>query len=863
MRERISLDGPGWWIRAHLGTEAALQAVAGPGTPMGGGPRDQAAGWLPARVPGSVTNDLWRTGEIADPHHERNSLLAEWVPERAWTYRRALPSVRAHEGGRVLLRFDGVDDACHVFVDGERVRDHDGMFVPFEVDVSAKVAGDGDHELAVVVEPAPDIEPQTGRTSRVRVHKSRMGYGWDFCPRLVHQGIWQSVGLEVVDAVRVVDVWARPVLADNLRSARVKVRAAVEASTPMSIRVEASLEGMSSGSSITSRALEPGQTEVEFEVNVDDPWLWWPNGIGEPVLHRLFVRVAAGDGRPLDERAVPVGFRHVELAMNEGGPSDARPYTFVVNGRRIYANGWNWVPADVLHGATPPDRVEHLVRLAGAANVNLLRVWGGGLIETEAFYEACDRLGILVWQEFSQSSSGVENEPSRDPAFVELMKREAEAIVPLRRNHPSLAVWCGGNELEDSRGPLEDNRSPVLAALHEVVERLDPGRGWLPTSPTGPQFFNRFDTIESDPDGLHDVHGLWEHQGLDKQYELYDRGTSLLNSEFGVEGMTNRRTHGALISEEHRWPADRSNPVYRHLGDWWINEPLLQAAFAGRLRDLESLRRASHLLQADGLRYAVEANRRRWPRQSGSLPWQFNEPYPNAWCTSVVDHRGDPKPAYFAVARAYAASVVCARIPGAVLRDAGELRFEPWAWSRDHAGPATILWRLVDASGRVRADGRWAVELPAARDGLPVRVASDHSVGVDGLGPVVFLDLALELSAGNRIAANRYRFATGENLAPLLDLPAGSLAWTVEEAADGAWIVDLRHESGPAIVGVRLEDDRPIEVAGWAEIDDGGFDLLPGETRRVAVRWAGAPGEERRLRLDAWNAEAAIIEGPP
>ncbi|HEX5013351.1 MAG TPA: glycoside hydrolase family 2 TIM barrel-domain containing protein [Candidatus Limnocylindrales bacterium] len=859
MRETVSLDGSEWRIKGHLGLDAALAAAARP--------RDDGDGWLPATVPGSVINDLWVAGHVADPYHGLNSLQAEWVPERAWTYRRALPSVPpTSDGASVRLRFDGVDHACHVFVDGDLVGRHDGMFRPFEVELGSRLsrrggAGDvGGPELAVVVEPAPEIEPQTGRTSRVRVHKSRMGYGWDFCPRLVHQGIWQSVTLTTADAARIVDVWARPHLADDFASATVQVRVALEAPHGASVRVAARLAGPSSARASTTVDVGSGASEVGLSFDVERPALWWATGLGEAALHRLDVTLTTAEGRPLDGRTVPLGFRRIELLPNESGPTGARPFTFAVNGRRMYANGWNWVPADALYGATPPDRVEHLLRLAGAANVNLLRVWGGGLIETEAFYDACDRLGILVWQEFVQSSSGIENEPSRDPAFVELMRREAEAIVPLRRNHPSLALWCGGNELADDAGPLDDDRSPVLAALHGVVNRLDPDRLWLPTSPIGPQHFNRLEAIESDPDGLHDVHGPYEHQGLRGQYELYDRGTSLLNGEFGVEGMTNRRTLGALVSEPDRWPPTRANRVYRHLGDWWINEPLVQASFAGRLGDLEAVRRASQLLQADGLRYAIEANRRRWPRHSGSIPWQFNEPYPNAWCTSAVDHRGDPKPAYFAVARAYAQTVVAARFDGAVLERAGRLRFEPWAWTSDAAIRAgTVRWRVVDADAVVAGEGSAGVELSVAAS---VAVGRPGDIDIRGLGAVVFLDLQLEDADGTTRAVNRYRFAAGSDLGPLLDLRPATVLASVSGNGDGdgdEWSVDVRHVEGPAAIAVRLEDDRPIDSPGWAEIDDGGFDMLPGERRRLSVRWASAPVAGRLLRMSGWNVVDAAV----
>ena len=469
-----------------------------------------APGWLPARVPGSVVDDLWRAGEVPSPYRGRNSRLAEWAAERTWVYRRRIA------GG--VVEFGGVDHEATVFVDGEGVAQHVGAFTPFRIEVPP-----GEHVLAVVVHPAPESEPQVGRTSRVRVHKSRMGYGWDFCPRLVHQGIWRPVTLDPPPRV----------------SPHVTLQDGV------------------------------GRVDVDGELvlEVESPELWWPNGMGEQRLYR------AGE--------FDVGFRTLEL---DG-------YRFVVNGKPMPIRGWNWVPIDVLYGVPRPEKLEHLLSLAARAGVNVLRVWGGGLIETEEFYELCDRLGLLVWQEFSMSSSGIESVPSDDPGFVATMVEDARDIVPRLRRHPSLALWCGGNELD------ADGSEPVLAALREVVRELDPGRAWLPTSPLGED----------------DIHGPWEHQGPGPHNEFYDSRTGALHSEFGVEGMTNRRALEALVPPEDRWPAGRNNPVYEHLGAWWNNEPLVQGVFGGRLDNLDLLRRASQWLQ-----YEACATRPR--RRSGGAP---------------------------------------------------------------------------------------------------------------------------------------------------------------------------------------------------------------------------------------------------
>jgi len=395
----------------------------------------------------------------------------------------------------------------------------------------------------------------------------------------------------------------------------------------------------------------------------------------------------------------------------------------------------------------------------------------------------------------------------------------------------------------------------VLGALHEVVAELHPDAMWLPTSPSGPEFHNRLDVIERDPDGLEDVHGPWEHQGLRGQHELYDRGMSLFNSEFGVEGMTNRRTHEALVPPAERLPPTRVNPTYRHLGDWWINEPLVQDAFGGRLRDLETLRRASQHLQADGLRYAVEANRRRAFRNGGSIPWQMNESYPNAWCTSAIDHRGDPKPAYFAVRRAYAPVVVAASFERAAYGRLDTFEADVWAWSdRGAVSGGRVVARVVDVDGTARTEGELRADDVAD---VPARLGSIRLA--PPLPEVFLLDLVLLEHGGAAMAANRYLCGGRDDLASLLDVAPAEVA--VDVAIDGArWDVRLTHHGGPAALGVRLEDDRPIEAPGWAEVEDGGFDLLPGEVRTIGVSWASDDGTvPRRLRLNGWNVGDAVV----
>jgi beta-mannosidase len=559
-----------------------------------------------------------------------------------------------------------------------------------------------------------------------------MGYGWDFCPRMIHQGIWRPVTLDPP-----AEAFPRVSLVDGA-----------------------------------------GVVEVDGEVvlRVESPKLWWPNGMGEQHLYAL----------RLDGRELFVGFRQIEFS---------RPGTFVVNGVPMSVKGWNWVPIDALYGVPRPAKLAHLLELAARAGVNLLRVWGGGLIETAEFYEHCDRLGLLVWQEFSQSSSGTESVPSDDPEFIATMVADAREIVPRRRHHASLALWCGGNELDG------DDSTPVLGALRDVVHELDPGRAWLPTSPLG------------GPDD--DVHGPWEHQGLRRHNQCYETRTARLHSEFGVEGMTNRRALEALIDEAHRWPAERTNPVYEHLGAWWNNAPLVQEAFGGRIEDVDTMRRASQWLQYDGLRYAVEATLR---RGAGVIPWQFNEAYPNAWCTCAVDYHGNPKPAYYGVARAYR-GVPCAR-------------FATWAWGGEEEARAFVSGpaQFVDLDGSVVAESSGG-EIVARLDAF----SSD----------VFLLDLE---------GRNRYVMTRTDDLAPLLDLPAAEVEGQLDD--DGVHLhlhLHLHPSAQAAAIGIVLEDARRLDADGWVVFEDNVIDLLPGESRTIRVEGAG------ELLVEGWNVEAQRV----
>ncbi|WP_189035463.1 glycoside hydrolase family 2 protein [Streptomyces daqingensis] len=855
MRHTVPL-GDGWQLRGCLGDVWRWQC--GPGRPP------DEPGWFGARVPGSVLDDLHRAGQVPDPYRGTQSLACEWVPQRTWLYRRELRlPAPLEDGERALLRFGGVDHECTVLLDGREVAAHKGMFLAFDVDVTAQLADVGTHLLAVAVHPAPPSEPQVGRTDRVREHKSRMGYGWDFCPRMVHQGIWRPVTLEVAGPLRLVSAAVGASVDETGRAGLVRADAVTEGGPGT---LTATVRDPSGTVVAQGRQTADGRSaRTGVELSVPEPALWWPNGHGEQPLYRVELTLLDEKGGVAGTHSAATGFRRLRLVTNPGGPVGALPYTLEVNGRRIHTKGWNWVPVDAQYGVPRPQRLEHLLRLAADAHVTLLRVWGGGLVESEDFYRLCDRLGILVWQEFSLSSSGIDSVPADDAAYVRLLEREARALLPPLRHHPALAVWGPGNELHDTAAarPLTERDSPAVAALAAAVAEADPSRAWLPGSPSGRDFLYRPARGErgpGGPDAQHDVHGPWEHQGPGAQQELYDAQTCLLHSEFGVEGMANARTWEHVVPPDARWPTGRDNFVMEHLGAWWNNTPLVRSAFGERPADVATMRRASRQLQYDGLRYAVEATLRRAPRAAGSIPWQFNEPFPNAWCTAAVDHRGDPKSGYHAVRRAYRPAHVCARFATQVWQ--GRERFEAEVWSWQQESPrqegSTVAVRLMDTDGTVHAEEVLPAGEPAGDSpptSVPAARAGDFTASLAVLpGPLFLLDLELRGRGGRVLARSRWLHSRTADLAPLTGLPEARVEARLETAAgERAGLVRLRHLGGPAALGLYLTDARPYESEGWAVFSDNMLDLAPREYAEVEVAWRAAPPEGRTVRLEGWN----------
>ena len=665
---------------------------------------------MPAKAPGGVHRALEENGYLPDPNYGMNSLNCEWVERRWWFFTTEVLLPRRPEH-RLLLEFDGLDYRCRIYWNGAEIGICENMFRPFRFDVTdtAKV---GKNRVGVLFEGVPEEMGQIGYTSQTFTQKARFGYKWDFGTRLVNIGFWKPCRLRETRPHEVQNFYFRPT-GEGRASLSVTLAEDVPA-CPVRVRLS------DRGREVYSAEQICRGREVCFGIELQEARLWWPNGVGEQALYDLEIRT--GTDAESCERKGKVGFKMIRLLPNEGAPPECLPYTFEVNGKKVYVKGVNLTPLDLRYGDVPWERYRSLLEQLREMNVNLIRVWGGGLIERECFYELCDEMGFLIWQEFIQSSSGIDNQPAKGKEFLQKLWETAEFATVEKRNHVSLCVWSGGNELRDADDVPSTFKDENLRGLLEIVRKNSPHVPMLPTSASGPQEMADPDT----PGKNFDVHGPWKFLGEKAHYNFYNRIDSCLHSEFGADGMTGLESLKKFVPEEDlNLQTVDENLVYRHHGDWWDTADRDEQVF-GRARDLEEKIARSQFLQAEGIRYAVEANRRRAFQNSGSIIWQANEPYPNVSCTSLIDYYGVPKPACRALKQAFSPLNI-------------SLRYEKLVWERGERFRAEVF-----------AVSDWGGELSFRAEALPAGVSCSGKVTVEeGKSQSVgFLEFKIE-SKGN------------------------------------------------------------------------------------------------------------------
>ena len=645
--------------------------------------------WINVAVPGDVHRALIDAGRIPDPFYDRNELACTWMEEKEWWYCIQFdyeePSLLPEE--RLQLVFHGLDTYATIWLNGKKLGKHANMFREVVFDVSEIIHTEQANTLALCFDPprlhVQDKEPLhwPGRPHhypwRNQIRKAQFGYGWDWGPQLPTIGIWRPVELRRQRTATICGFhFFTQKIAASKNTAELAVKIEADRfSGEAELEAEIKLCDPSTQELVVEKTISLKQHAHmhvgQITFSLKNPKLWWTHDLGEPFRYALQIRLLDQDGNELDGREQPVGVRTLTLDQS---PDTDEPGTkffrFVLNGAPIFARGANWIPADSFVGALTQNRYQQLLETACNANMNMLRIWGGGIYEHDVFYELCNQLGILIWQDFMFACSPY---PEDDPDFVDEVRQEVRYQIQRLRNHPCLALWCGNNEnqmLHQIISLVEDvGLLPGLlyydTIMPEAVKELDGVTPYWPGSSFGGSYPNSMD--EGDVHDWHVWHGLpvdeedarevlSTRSGTptpeDVSFSHYAKNRGRFISEFGMHASPVYETLRRCIPTDqlyHHSPSmdhhNKDNP--KDKGDQ------LMLSVTGLPKNLEEFIDYSMISQAEGLKFGIEHFRRRKPHCSGSLFWQFNDCWPvQSW--SIVDYYGFGKAGYYYVKRAYA-----------------------------------------------------------------------------------------------------------------------------------------------------------------------------------------------------------------
>lgn len=763
---------------------------------------------IPAVVPGTVHTDLMARGLIEDPYEDSNELAIGWIGSTGWVYTTEVAPF-GDEAERVDLVLDGVDTVAEIRMTGATLGHTSNQFRSYRFDVTGRTRETATLEVEFTA-PVPYADamslelgyrPQVNKHPYNTMRKMASNFGWDWGPDLSTCGLWRGARLHAWSTARLAAV--HPLATLEGADGHVRLRIEVERTTPgegETLGLEVRLAG-----SLSVLELGPGMTRGEWDLVVPDVEVWQPVGRGVQALHDLEVELTDGSGTRLDRWRGEVGFRTVELdtTADEVG----HRFTLRVNGEDVFVRGANWIPDDAFPHRVGPERYRRRLEQAAAANINLLRVWGGGLFETEEFYEICDELGILVWQDFPFACAAYAEE---EPMWSEV-EAEARENIPRLAAHVSLVLWNGSNEnlvgFADWGWPARlEGRTWGLRyytdLLPRLVAELDGSRPYIPSSP-----WSVDDSLHPNDVDNGSTH-LWRVWNDLDYTHLRDYRTRFA-AEYGWQAPATWSALKESISDDPLTP--ESPGMWNHQKALGGNDKLTDGLVPHlRLPDsMEDWHWAMQLNQALALEVGITHLRSLAPLCAGSVVWQLNDMWPvTSW--AIIDGYGREKPAYYALRHAYAERLVSVQPRGdglvvAISNDSPEPWEEKLVLTR-RAFDGSVISSSVE---EIRVEARGTALVP---------IGAEVAAAAEPTAEFIVAEYGAERGT--------WFF---EELRDL-DLAEEDLSTTVSRTGDGYNISVTAHN---LVLHLTLLADK---VDPDAQVEDTLETLLPGETTVVHVR---------------------------
>jgi|CZLA01.1.fsa_nt_gi beta-mannosidase len=836
-RKSVSLNN-GWEFRQWIGRVDAVQGQ-----------------WHPVAVPGVVHTDLLRNKLIPDPFFRSNESALQWIENADWEYRstfQATPEALKHS--HVDLVFEGLDGPAEVYLNDKLILTADNMFREWRVEVKSQLKA-GANQLLVVF-PSPIIEArkiaagdfwrqQTQTPEKSYLRKAAYEYGWDWGPRFVLSGIWRPVKLDVWDDAKISNLHIRQ-LDINSEIAHTVAETEITSAQKSAATVTVDYEyGGKKASTSRDVELNPGVNHIDLPIDIAHPDLWYPNGYGRQAVYAFHTQLKTG-GRVQDDQTVRTGLRSIVLRrdLDQWG----RSFEFVVNGIPVFAKGADVIPFDSFPTRVTTVQYRRVLESAKAANMNMIRHWGGGYYETDEFYALCDELGIMIWQDFM---FGNEWQPGTYD-FKQNVAKEAEYQIKRLRDHPSIVVWCGNNETEASwdwhlditsrlsadiaRRMWQDYLTLFSGVLASAVERFAPETPYWPSSPSA----DYEDISENHQSG--DMHNWSVWHGM-LPFRDYEKSIPRFMTEYGFQSFPEMRT-----VESFTLPEDRTGiltPVMlahqkNTSGNAKIHDYMLRDY--PDPKDFTSFLYASQVLQAEGIKIGTEHLRRNRPRTMGAIYWQLNDCWPVAsW--SSIDYYGRWKALQYYARRFYNDVLVSPH------QENGGLAVYVVS---DKTTPITgeLRLRVMTFDGNVLIEKKETVQVAALSSKIYLQLPIEESLIAKGIDPTKVAVAADITVAGSVLSSNLiYLAPTGE-----IHLPPAPLKTELTKSGDSYRL----RVSSPVLARSVYISFGEVD----AEASDNYFDLLPGQSMEISIN---TPASEDALRsglkvislVDAFDQNAA------
>ncbi len=801
--------------------------------------------WFPANVPGTVHTDLLTNGLINDPFYRDNESSLQWIDKVNWEYRVEFAiNNEMRSADRVALVFEGLDTYADVYLNGSKLLSCSNMFVPSLTYVDPANLFDKNvllmHFKSSVIEglslleeyglplPADNDQSETGGIGPNKVsvftRKAPYHFGWDWGPRLVPTGIWRDVFLKPIIAANINDVYVKQKSLTK-KSAELEIEVGVDVFIDEELTINVLINDRP-GKTVSIKADNtnsgyPLSKTIKIPVTIENPALWWPNGHGKQDLYKISTTISHKD-RIIDVHEQNIGLRSVELVQKPD--SQGESFFFRINGKAIFAKGANYIPMDVFLPRVTPDKYEYIISSAAKANFNMLRIWGGGIYEDDLFYELCDKYGIMIWQDFMFACAMY---PGNDK-FLNQVTQEAGSNIKRLRNHPSIVLWCGNNEIEQAWGPYEENRgwgwkqrydskerqiiweaydTTFHSILPALVKKFNPETPYWHSSPSA-----GMGRLASHSNQSGDMHywGVWHGKEPIDDFTKYK---ARFMSEYGFQS----------------FPEYESVKLYTETDDHDINSPIMkihQRSGIGNQRILdymaqsykipnnfEELLYVSQLLQAKAIDKAIRFHRSEMPYCMGSLYWQLNDCWPAAsW--SGIDYYGRWKALHYTVKEAFKdrALYISLQNNSIVIKAISD---------KDEPTNATLNVNLMDFYGKSLWNRPFSVTLPSNSSKMLSSIELNKIPALQHrTDALLYVTLSVN---GKVIESQKFYFSEPKEL----KLPFPDVNIYIRERP-GKYELEITSKN-------LCKNLMLVSEGNAYSFSDNFFDILPGETKIVTV----------------------------